>query len=210
MIHVVGDSHACFFNGIDEITHGEYTNFPFKTHHENAPLAYNLGKLNTTCKAKETISELIKRISIDDCILFSLGEVDCRYHIKNQSIKQNKDIKDIVIDCVDKYISAIKEINFLNQRVGVWAPIASTYLSEKEASQYVWILGDCIERNNLTKIFNYHLEQKCKQFNISFFCIFPSLINENGETKKEYYMDTVHLSQKAMSITLPLFESWKN
>lgn len=205
MIQVLGDSHVCFFGGIDVVT-DYYVNHPFVIHRLGAPLAYNLDKFNTSWKAREKILDLLPNIPKQDKVLFCLGEVDCRYHIKNQSIKQGRDIELIIEECAKRYVTAIKSFN-IKQDIGVWAPIASTWLTEKQASSDRLILGSCLDRNVITKNFNAYLKAECKD-DIAFFSIFDKLLEDNGETNKNYYWDTVHLSQKVMPIAKELLKEW--
>jgi hypothetical protein len=206
MIHVIGDSHVCFFNGVDGIATQYPENELFKTYRLGAPIAYNLSKFNTMYKAREQIAKILPKISLKDSLLFCFGEIDCRYHIKNQSIKQNKNINEIIIDCVNRYVNAIKELNILNHKVGVWGPIASTYLEEICSSKDCWIKGSPLERNIISLIFNDCLQKKCKEENIHFISIFKDLILPNNNTNTNYYMDAIHLSQKAMPLITHLFK----
>jgi len=191
MIHVIGDSHVCFFNGIDGITDLYpyiHSNPPFLTYRLGAPLAYNLGNYK--------LESLISNIPETDSILFSFGEIDCRYHIKNQSIKQHTDIETVVAWCVNRYIIAIIQLVQKHQ-VGVLGPIATTLLGEKDSNDQCLIKGDHLERNLITRIFNNYLKSKTSKSDILFFNIFDHLLLEDGTTNPFYYSDHIHLSQTA-------------
>lgn len=209
MIHVLGDSHVCFFNGHDGITDiypYVHNNHPFMTYRLGAPIAYNLGVFGTMYRAKEKLISILPKIPIADTLLFSFGEIDCRYHIKNQSIKKGIDIEIVVADCVNRYVDAIQQLNAFGHQVGVWGPIASTHLEEKDASSDCWIKGDHLERNKITKLFNSHLKIKCSETGVMFFSILSSLILADGTTDHQYYADSIHLSQAAMPLAKSVLE----
>jgi hypothetical protein len=176
------------------------------TYRLGAPIAYNLGKFGTMYRAKEKLAEILPKIPATDRLLFSFGEIDCRYHIKNQSIKKGIDVEIVVADCISRYINAIQQLNVLGHRVGVWGPIASTHLEEKDASSDCWIKGDHLERNRITKLFNSHLKIKCLEAGIMFFSILSDLILADGTTDSQYYADPMHLSQTAMSLAKSALE----
>jgi hypothetical protein len=198
MIHVVGDSHVCFFNGSDGITDMypyAHSNPPFKTYRLGALLAYNLEEYN--------IGSFISNLPKTDSILFSFGEIDCRYHIKNQSIKQSVSVETIIANCVDRYIAAITKLNS-NHKVGVWGPPATTLLEEKDSNSQCPIKGDHLERNRITRLFNIYLKSKALEVGVAFFSIFDDLLAEDGSTNPFYYADSIHLAQTAAPLVMKL------
>lgn len=66
--------------------------------------------------------------------------------------------------------------------------------------------GSIKERNFATKLFNQYSYDLCKQHDICFLSIFDYLINEDGSTKSEYYIDQIHLSKKAMPLIMKELE----
>ena len=197
-IHVIGDSHVCFFNGMDGITDMypyAHKNLPFITYRLGALLAYNFGEYG--------LGAFLSAIPTTDIILLCFGEIDCRFHIKNQSIKQNESIETIVANCVNRYVSAIVQLN-LKHRICVWGPVATTPLEEKDSNGQCPIKGDHLERNRITRLFNEYLASKASETGLLFFSIFNDLLLADGATNPFYYADSIHLSQTAMPLAAKL------
>ena len=191
MIHIIGDSHVCFFNGVDGITDlypYAHKNPPFITYRLDAPLAYNLSEYG--------LGPFVSTIPTTDTILFCFGEIDCRFHIKNQSMKQNTSIEIIVANCVNRYVAAITQL-CAKRHAGVWGPVATTLLDEKDSNGQCPIKGNHLERNKITRLFNECLKSKASRVGLSFFSIFNDLLLTDGTTNPFYYADSIHLSQTA-------------
>jgi len=218
-IHVIGDSHVSVFSKkniiIPEYPPNIYMNFPFKIFRIGAPLAYNLGKRETYYNAREKIEHVFKHEIIKgDSIILSFGEIDCRYHLLKQSKLQEKDIEEVIVECVERYVQSVKEIvkdNFYwINKIGFWGPIASTWLGDECSNKDCPIADRMPMRNFVTSKFNTILKDKIDKFNKEFWktnfyylSIFEFLIDDKYFTKKEYYMDNIHLNQK----TWPLIEN---
>lgn len=201
VIHCIGDSHASFFSGYDEIQLEWPKKSPqkysfLKSYRLGAVIAYNLCKCNTTFKGQEKLFHLLNyHIPRHSKILLCFGWIDCAVHINKQAIIQNKSTQEITREIVDRYISVIKEIKRKGFQVMVWNVNPSAL---EESNPNFPHYGTCIERNNLTKYFNKYLKQKLIKENVLFLEIFDKLITEEGMTKGEYLIDPGHLSQKAM------------
>lgn len=205
IIYCIGDSHASFFSGHDEIQkkwHDEaFQKYPFfKVYWLGPVLAYNLCKLNTRYKGRELLFFLLSNnIPIGGRVLLCFGEIDCRAHLIKQSKIQKKPLKKIITKCVDRYFSVIKEIKEKGYQVMVWNVIPSVPNVKKVKNLRDFpYYGTCIERNLVTRYFNNYLKRRCEEENIFFLDVFDELVNNNKETKEEYLFDGFHLSQKAM------------
>lgn len=214
-IHVCGDSHVLSFSGINKVI-PEYPpniimNGSLKIRRIGAPLAYSLIDYDTYYKARQKIEFIVKNEVVrGDSIIFVFGEIDCRYHILNQAIKQNRHPDEIVSLCVDRYIQGINEILYEDiksgwvSKIGIWGPNASTWLGEEFSTRDCPICGKENERNIITDKFNECLRDKIHKFNqkfietkVYYLSIFESLINRKTYlTKREFYMDDIHLSTK--------------
>lgn len=212
-ILVVGDSHTSVFSQKNlippEYPPNIYMNFPFKIYRCGAPLAYSLIDTNTYYKAREKLEYILKREVIKgDSIILSFGEIDLRYHIFRQSIIQQKDPNEIVSICIERYLKAIKEI-FKNyfcyiNKIGIWGPIASTWLGPECSNRDCPITDNMVNRNIITDKFNIILKDGIDKINKDFYrtnifylSIFKHLIDGRYFTKREYYMDNIHLSQNS-------------
>jgi tetratricopeptide (TPR) repeat protein len=207
-IHCIGDSHACFFSGRDEIHNvwpfhiGE--NLPFRSYRLGAPLAYNLCTPNTTTRGRENLFLILETLPEQSNVLLTFGETDCRAHLGKQADLQNRPVEDIVRECVDRYFGVVQEIRNRGFKVGVWGVIPST---EKDASRYTTdhpfpVYGTCKERNIITRLFNDYLEKLCLYNNIIFISLFKDFIHDDLTADLYYYMDPNHLAQKAFPLAL--------
>jgi tetratricopeptide (TPR) repeat protein len=209
IIHCIGDSHACFFSGHDSI-HEMWPfyigqNLPFKSYRIGSTLAYNLCALNTTTRGREYLFNLLPTLPQRSNILLIFGEVDCRAHIGKQADKQGLPVEVIIKECIDRYFSVILEIISFGFNVGVWGVHPSNqYIKCGPDHEHTFpVYGTIQERNNITRLFNNYLEDRCLQNSIQFVSIFEELINANLTAKSEYYVDDIHLSQKVCPLSLP-------
>ena len=206
IIYCVGDSHASFFSGANIIQPTwpeksiEYYPF-FRSARIGPVLAYNLCVEGTKTLGREKLFCFLKKRIPNDRILLSFGEIDCRAHLVKQSEMQKRSIDLVVNECVDRYFSVIKEIQSLNFELLVWNAIPSTTSSTIPDIKDP-VFGTCLERNHAARLFNNYLSQLCMKSDIKFLSIFDKLVNSDGLTKMELYMDDVHLSQKAMPLIL--------
>ena len=208
MIHCIGDSHSAVFSGIDKMT----PEWPMRSD-DKLPWfrTYRLGPVTAYQLERKlpTIQGLINRVGIskDDTILFCCGEVDCRAHLVKQMEVQNRTSKDIVRECVDRYISAVLQVMSWGINVSVWGPIASWHPSKQYTGGPSF--GDCLERNNVTKEFNDYAKVLCDKHSIPFKSIFYKMIDSDGYTNPELLDDWegahIHANQKTMPLILKEF-----
>lgn len=212
MIYCIGDSHVSVFSGrgtkdnpytqplFPLIAKGDLPAFtPIRL---GSILAYNL--VGKTSRIFETLEYY--KVSRDDVVLLSFGEIDCRMHILRQAQIFNEPVKSLVEECVARYLIAAQMIANKEYRVAFWGPIASSIASplpeHLQKPDEFPVFGSCQERNSITQYFNEYLTQLSYAFGFESFSIFPELIHSNYLTRTEYYMDQIHLSQSA----IPLIE----
>ena len=204
MIHCIGDSHCYFFYGSDEYDEGLVGSFDsllpyFKIHHIGSSLAYNLCSEGTTTGGREKILGLLdNHIPAGSRVMLCFGEIDCRYHIPKQAGLQNKDVKIIIEECVNRYVGFIKEIKAKGFDVLVWGVIPSPIDSAK-ADPFFPRWGTCQERNSVTRCFNEKLESMLNGESIKFVSLFDQLVGVGNLTKGQHYLaDKIHLAQTMM------------
>jgi hypothetical protein len=206
IIYCIGDSHIHFFSGWDRIGPEYpgiyYGRLPyFKSFRLGAVLAYNLCNTGTTTEGREKLFNILNfDVKPPAKILLSFGEIDCRVHLLKQRDIRKKPLQEIVAECVARYVSVIAEITSLGYEVLVWNVVPSS-LTDIQDDRY-GTYGSCVERNRVTKLFNDRLEEQCGSHQSKFISIFSKLVDENGLSKNEYYMDNIHISQKAMPLAL--------
>ncbi|OGH88684.1 MAG: hypothetical protein A3J93_01140 [Candidatus Magasanikbacteria bacterium RIFOXYC2_FULL_42_28] len=206
IIYCIGDSHASFFSGTDDIQpiwpEESYDSIPlFKTYRLGPVTAYNLTKQNSSTQGREKLFAALSTIPKDSNVLLCFGEIDCRVHLLKQAQFQSRPLGEVVKECVDHYWSVVKEIKRCGYSVIVWGVIASTIDGNIVEPDYA-AHGTCLERNEATKIFNNYLKELAKNDNVFFISIFDYLIDVGGLTNLKYYADRIHLSQKAMPIVI--------
>lgn len=211
MIHCIGDSHASFFSGVDRIQPpwpelSDDRLRGFRTYRLGPVLAYNLCERETTTRGKEKLFEIVEtRVSREDRILLAFGEIDCRAHLLRQVESQGRDVKDIVRECVERYRSVILQVREMGFGVLVWNAVPSTRYDKIEDQEFP-VYGTCRERNLATRLFNETLQRLGPGDGFRFVSIFDHLVDQDGLTRMEYFMDPIHLSQAAMPLAAKEFE----
>lgn len=214
---VVGDSHTNIFTGeniISPLYPDCYFKDNFKIYRLGAPIAYNLIKYNTMYQAREKLETLLEK-EVFDIIILVFGEIDCRYHIINQSRKQKKEPFGIICNCVDRYVQGIFDIfsKYPGMKIVIYGPPPSTWVEEKFSNNDMPIKGCQLERNQVTLKFNSYL-RTCVRYNqsflnINFITLFYKLIDNNLMTKPYYYMDNIHLNKNYFPLLLEELENLK-
>lgn len=210
VIYCIGDSHASFFSGYDEIQPvyplSSRNRLPFfKSYRLGAVLAYSLNKSNTKERGREKLLDLVASLKQPSHLLLCFGEIDCRCHLLKQAEKQSQSLDQIIKNCVDNYFEAIDELRQMNFKVSLWGAIASAESANKEYPTY----GTMTERNVCTIKFNQHLKTQCLKRNMKFISVTDYLIDKNYNTKIRYYFDSIHLGQSAMPFALMEFKKNK-
>ena len=209
IVHVVGDSHVCFFSGIEPIAHpwpepSEDRIGLFRTHWLGPATAYNLPDLGTTVRAREKLLSVLAYGPVEPrgLVMLSFGEIDCRFHLLKQAETQRREVDELVRECVQRYSGVAREIQGFGFRPLVWnvVPSGQPRTSEETHSEFPhW--GTVEERNAVTRLFNDECAAALAASGIPFVSIFDDLLGPDGLPLRDaYYMDAVHLSQKAMPL----------
>lgn len=211
IIHCIGDSHANFFSGFDEMqpewpSAGIENRLPFFRSYRIGPvLAYKLCEYGTSSRGREKLEQLLSQLEIGSHILFGFGEIDCRAHILLQSENQNRPLEDIISEVVARYLSVIRKTKQAGFRPLIWnvVPSAPTDINQRITvpPQYLFY-GSVSERNTVTRIFNRELAAGAETDAIPFLDIFDRLLTPEGDVDRSWYCDEIHLSQKAMPLAL--------
>jgi hypothetical protein len=208
MIHCIGDSHSAVFSGEEKMqptwTEPASNLLPyFKSYRIGPATAYQLST------KRPIIEYLINSINLssEDQLMFCFGEVDIRAHLIKQSNIQDRPVVDLVIECVGRYIDAIKYYKKYGSKIIIWGTIASWSDTKKYTGGPSF--GSNRERNLVTFAFNTALQMECARENFEFISIFDKMIDDNMETIPEFLDDWegshMHLSQRAMPTILETF-----
>ena len=210
MIHCIGDSHSAVFSGEEAMQpcwpDPAANKLPyFKSYRIGPATAYQLEN------KKPIIEALINSLELtsEDKLMFCFGEVDIRAHLIKQSKLQDRPILDVVLECVERYVDAVKYYKKYNVPIIIWGPIAS-WCEEK---QYTGgpTFGSNVERNMVTSTFNVALQIACVKEGFEFVSIFYDMVKEDMTTIPEFLDDWegshMHLSQRAMPTILKAFQN---
>jgi lysophospholipase L1-like esterase len=204
IIHVIGDSHASIFSGLDIMQDNwpiKSKNIfpPFKSYRIGATTAYNsnkkLPKIKKILNFKS--SDVNKKT---DYVMLCFGEIDIRVHLLKQKEIEGVDCDEIVMKCVEKYFITINKLIKWGFKVIIFGPVASATknIIIDNYSSY----GTTQERNHLTRLFNKYLENKCEKYHIHFISLFEEMVDEQDNTKADLFLDEIHLSSKALPLIL--------
>lgn len=209
MIHCIGDSHSAVFSGEEAMQpcwpEPAANNLPhFKSYRIGPATAYQL-------ESKQPIIDSLigsLNLDIDDQLMFCFGEVDIRAHLIKQAKVQNRPVNDLVVECVDRYINAIRHYKKYGIQIIIWGPIAS-WSDEKEYTGGP-SFGTNKERNWVTFAFNIALQFACIKEEFKFVSIFYDMVHDNMTTIPDFLDDWegshMHLSQRSMPTILNAFQ----
>lgn len=205
-IYCIGDSHASFFSGLDEMQpewpKPAENSLPFFRVIRLGPvLAYSLHRYGTKTRGRENLFKAIRKIPPKSKVLLCFGEIDCRNHILKQAALQKRSLEEIVAECVDRYTSVAGELKNMGHEIILWGVLASSLSNNPQNSEFP-TYGTCVERNRATAIFNRFLADWCVANKAKFISVFDELIDSAGYTKTEFYADQIHLSQKVMPFVI--------
>jgi tetratricopeptide (TPR) repeat protein len=167
----------------------------FKTYRLGPHTAFNIARRWAVI---ETI--LTQNVQSDDHVMFCFGEVDCRAHLLKQSELQQRPLDELIDECVQRYFRIFLAAQPLGFKLMAWnvPPAARNEVICGEYSSY----GTTQQRNDITRKFNRMLELRCRDNDILFISIFDRLVETDGLAYSYYYMDDIHLSQRAMPFAL--------
>jgi hypothetical protein len=210
MIYCIGDSHSAVFSGEETMQpcwpEQAANKLPyFKSYRIGPATAYQLnGK-------QIIIEQLIDSLNLTfgDKLMFCFGEVDIRAHLIKQSKLQDRSILDVVLECVEKYIDAIKFYKRYNVPIIIWGPIASWCDVKKYTGGPSF--GTNQERNLVTSAFTTALQIACMKEGFEFVTIFFDMLKEDMTTIPDFLDDWegshMHLSQRSMPTILKTFKN---
>jgi hypothetical protein len=147
--------------------------------------------------------------------LLSFGEIDCRAHLIKQSARQKRPLAAIVNDCLDCYFEVVARVRDSGFHVIVYNSVPSRTSTPRRNSgegNYA-AAGSWRERNRAVRLYNEGAARRCADLGVRFLETYPHLLDRHGKTVTWYYFDKIHLSQRAMPLTLAalagLFPEWK-
>lgn len=208
IIYCIGDSHVGVFSGTNSIQprwperSSDRLTF-FRTFRIGPVLAYSLHRDNTTNMAKEKAADILHECVPNDAwILMSFGEIDCREHIRKQSISRKVALVDIISDCVDKYLLAVESLRG-GRKVIIYNAIPSRRYTPTDRKP---VISRVEKENKIKTRFNRYLAKRASVYGYSFLSIYRDVIDSSGIGKEKYYLKnaskTPHLSKRSLPFIL--------
>lgn len=189
-IGCIGDSHISIFSNneriidIDRYEKSEY----FTSYRVGSWLAFNL---NNRIDDIKNISNKM----IEDTIILSFGEIDCRAQVKKITEDNSRDSDDVIKEIVDNYFILIDSIPNKNIIISSITPELVEnphhYYYKDNLQDFDCPRGTYQERKNYKEIFNKLMEEGCNLRGIKFLNIYNMI--ENSTHKNKLYLDDIHL-----------------
>jgi hypothetical protein len=204
VIHCLGDSHVCFFSGQDRIFQAglpAQNILPFfRAWHLGPALAYNLAKTGSTSGGREKLfAALCDHVPPGARVLLGFGEIDCRAHLLKHAEQSARPLNEIAGECAGRYFQVIEEVRALGFSLIIYnAPPSCRRPNKSEYPSH----GTGRERNHVTRLFNTALAARCSAAGLPFLRNFDDLVPPDGLSREYYFMDHIHLAQRAMHVTL--------
>lgn len=209
-IYCIGDSHVCLFSGQDAIQPGWPTRSEdllpfFVTHHLGGALAYNLTRKETQTRGRENLFTILETaVPPGGQVLLSFGEIDCRAHVLKQAARRNVSRETVVAECLDHYFQVVREVQARGFQVIVYNAVPSAIPRARKSRRdddFVAV-GGWRERNHAIREFNAGAKRRCADCGAKFLETAGAFVTAEGKAVGWYYFDAIHLSQRAMPVTL--------
>lgn len=194
MIYVIGDSHLTFISGHNTIDfypadHTDHTE-GFKTFRIGAT-AFHTNKLT------EVVYEIIEKekISEDDFIIFTCGEVDVRFY-STRFIRIIEKVEKVMSNSINEYYNFLSKIKERHTKIGIM--LLFPQLINEITPDLGW--GDRRIRTKLIKKYNDKLLNLCKTLDLFYIDMWKLLPHdENDVPDMDYFEnDYIHLNNKIL------------
>lgn len=201
---VMGDSHSLFFAGAEQLldTHAVIPSAHegYRVFYIGPGLAASLVKPRSTNRTREKITMALEEVRACGArhVIFSFGEIDCRFHIRQRAEKAGGAHPEAWLlstrVTVMKYMAFLLEMKLTGLLPIVWGPPPTT---PSPPESHAWItLGTMQERNFITRHFTDMLRSEASRAGIPVLSLFHDLVDAQLCTQPGYSADNIHLSQR--------------
>ena len=190
----IGNSHSNFFTGSHPATMGESRRDNFVSFCIGPTVAYHFYDHHLP-----KLIEYLEGSDIDkdtDYVMLVVGEVDCRWHLPKQAELQGRTVIDVTHECLVRYCKCILDLKDRGYKMIGWCGHPSTNKGHDDNPNSP-IYGDVYTRNTIGEYWDNHIAAVCAFYGIPLISIYHDLVNDDGTTKMEYFLDYCHLSQAA-------------
>lgn len=219
-IFVIGDSHARFPAGRDEtsqLRHDRFGNWyeDFSARliglHIGPALAHNANRAGARTRAHERILALMDgaegRLPRGSRLLFSFGEIDCRFHVARQAESRGLPVEQVVDEICESYIGLLEKAERAGFRPAAWGPVAPTW-SDGVGDPDHPVVGSFALRLAATRRFHARMGELCAARGYGYLHLLDDLLGPDGVTDRRWYADRIHLSQRARPLLHRLLDSF--
>jgi hypothetical protein len=174
----------------------------FRAYRLGPVLAYRLSDLAATARGREKLLATLAYGPVPPAgtVMLCFGEIDCRYHLLRQAESQERDVEEVVSECVARYARVVLEVQAMGFATCVWGVIPASEVAPGEEDPEYPVWGTVRERNAVARMFNGLLADRLEPRGVPVISIFEDLVGPDGVPKRGYYMDSVHLSQTALPL----------
>jgi len=196
MLHVVGNSHVCFFTGTNTLRGITWWKLKPK---DTIPdiRTYHIGPVTAWQFTEKYLGAIpLLPVNEGEKIMVVLGEVDCRYQIPLHSqglVDANENVK----ETLRRMFAGIRILK-TKYEVSVWG----VHPSNRVVTDNELLVGNCAFRTAIARMWNERAAAACDMMGIPFFCIFNKLLAPDGLLDHKYLIDDLHISQLAMPFAL--------
>jgi hypothetical protein len=177
-IHTIGDSHAV--GGFNTILNIHYHTLGPKT-------CYRFGRETIDIRQRFGINE-------GETVIFCLGEIDCRNHIKRHCT-DTRDYKNVIDELIANYFESIRRSvgGFTNLKVSVYNVVPAVRTFDKHVFNIPDYIGSDEERKSYALYFNERIAKKCTEYNYIFFNVYNYFTDSDGFMDKKKSDVSVHI-----------------
>lgn len=221
-LYVMGDSHAAFFAGTEQLRFYKgrrvVTGFfrirrvnvftellpVFRVFHLGAATAWNADEPAASTRAREKIQVLLRRdIPSQAALLLVFGEIDCRWQIP-QTVLNGKNVAAATQATVDRFMTLPRRLKQEGYRVAIWQPSGVTVAEETPAGvdHPRPTRGSLKLRLEIARQYSERLVQACAATGIPCPGIIGRYHSWDEPAAAECFIDQCHLSQRMMPIAL--------
>ena len=186
LAYFIGDSHARVFGSQAGMI----------SHVISAATAHNLDKQNSTTGSRKRLFEALALINCRrDVVIMVFGEVDCRFHIYYQYMKNNEEftLEELIDHTISNYGKVLRELKEKGVKLCACGVVPASWREHITAYPYY---GTPDIRSGITRIFNSKLQLLCIENGIFFIDMYGVATDSSGLIKPEYALDGIHLNKK--------------
>lgn len=215
---VVGDSHALFFAGTENMGRIRYRHVGlFRRHHVTRGIellpcfrvfsigpatAWQAFEPRTSTRCREKIELLIRRGDIDRArpLLLSFGEIDCRCHIP-RVVLSGTPVAQAVESTVRRFLRLPCWLRAQGFRPAIWGPACIAVRPTNEGHPLP-VVGPYVLRRDITRAYAQTLAALAAEE--GFPCVSLAGVHHDWETQapESHTCDGFHLSQSLMPLAL--------